>query len=115
MSYWSCVGAYSAGWIVGAATRVTRAQSTKDRAYAIADDLTKSGVWCRSAVRELAAGGVAGARAAARRGREDAHRDVIDVTKPIDLDEQTALAVHRDQRLGLATVDVLPVDDRLLR
>ena len=40
--------------LVGAAARAKRAQSTKDRAYAMWDVLAKSGVGFRSAVRERA-------------------------------------------------------------
>jgi len=48
-------GAISGGvGFVGAAARIKRAQSTKDRAYGMWNVLAKSGVGFRSAVRELA-------------------------------------------------------------
>src|SRR5215207_2549606 len=47
-------------------------------------------------------------------GVEDAARHVRDLTHPVDLDEDAALAVDLDERLGLLGVELLPAPDHVL-
>src|SRR3954471_19935575 len=94
---------------VGAATRSKRAQSTKDRAYAIRDVLAKSGVGFRSAFGELGFGRFGAADAALSQSGEDALGDLFDLAEPVDLEQDAAVAVHGHHRLRLALVDLLAV------
>src|SRR6478752_6142879 len=47
-------------------------------------------------------------------GVEDAGRHVVDLPHPVDLDQDPALAVDPDQRLGLLGVDLLATADDVL-
>src|SRR5690349_14330911 len=47
-------------------------------------------------------------------GVEDAGRHVVDLPHPVDLDQDAALAVDRDERLGLLEVDLLAAPDDVL-
>src|SRR3954466_4855234 len=94
---------------VGAAARMKRAQSTKDRAYGMRNVLAKSGVKFRSAVRELRLGRFRAGDAALGQAGEDPLGDLLDLAEPVDLQKRPAVTVHRHHGLRLALIDLLAV------